>query len=199
VDEYFTHHAQNLKFLFNLHKNALRENTIMKTMAIFLVLFFLVGCEFFPSNPQDKVQNLETVYIEHCKTDYVSTEPPMDGVVATKVNVLTFQMRVKNFKPRALEFYGRAILDGPPESREHALCFRTDSVSLIPKDTGYIFNKLEEIDSESTYTLIRPKFPTNEYSPFCGTQGKVLKITITEVWAFNENYERFSVAFVDSV
>jgi hypothetical protein len=170
----------------------------MKRAFLVLLFFLVLTCDRFPSNPPETPQNSKVVFVEHFSTDYVPASPPVEGLLATKVNVMFFEMRVENFKPKAIEFYGWALIDGPPEYQKRAIHFRTDSLVLNPEETGYTFNAMEWIEPGSSYVFIRPKFPTNEYSPFEGTQGMVKEVTITEVWAFDENGEKFSVSVGNS-
>lgn len=167
----------------------------MKQVIIFFIFILFISCEKFPSNPSGEPAPTESVYIEHVSTEYVSTEPPGDLLTATKVNVLVFTIRADYFTPISLEIYGRALMDGPPESREHSIHFRTDSLIFNPAETGYTFNTLEALQAGSSYTLVRPKFPTNEYSPFQGTQGMVEELSVTEVWAYDAAGNKFPVDF----
>jgi len=169
-------------------------------IGIFLLLFiFITSCEKFPSNPLMTSMKPETVFIKYLGTQYVPANPPAEGLVATKVNVLFFKIRIKNFETKALEIYGRTVIEGPPDSREHSLYFKTDTILVNPEETGYTFNTLGTVVPESTYTLVRAKFPTNEYSPFEGTQGEVKKVTITNIFAYDKNGKKFSVAVIDSL
>ena len=165
----------------------------MKHITSLLLILLVFACSKSPTDP-GPYGGRETLIIEHLGTEYVETDPPASGLITTKVNVLFFQIRAENFHPRAVEFYGRAILEGPPWNREHAIYFRTDSLIMDVQINGFSFNTAQSIEPGSTYTLIRPKYPTNEYSPFAGIQGKVQQITITEAWAINDEGDRFSVA-----
>ena len=167
----------------------------MKQVIVLLIFIIFISCDKFPSNPSGDPVPTESVSIEHINTDYVSSEPPGELLTATKVNVLIFTIQAEHFTPTSLEIYGRAILDGPPEAREHSIHFRTDSLIYNPVETGYTFNTIEVLEAGSTYTLTRPKFPTNEYSPFQGTQGMVEDLSITEVWAYDSTGNKFSVDF----
>ena len=167
-----------------------------RTLFLLLIIPFL-RCSDFSSDSNDS-RNDGTVFIRHTGTEYVETKPPGQGLVATKVNVLSFEIRTEDCQPRALEFYGRAEIQGPPGNREHGFCFRTDSVSLDAQITGYTFNTEARLDQGTTYVLMRPKYPTNEYAPFEGTQGKVIGVTITEVWAIDEYDNRCSVCLEES-
>jgi len=176
------------------------HNLITVWIGIFLLTInFITGCEKFPSNPPKVFQKPKSVFIKYLGTKYVPAKPPAEGLVATKVNVLFFKIRTENFETKTLEIYGRAVIQGPPDSREHSLYFETDSLRVNPKETGYTFNTLEKVVPGSTYTLVRAKFPTNEYSPFEGTQGKVKEVTITNVFAHDKNGKKFSVALIDSL
>ncbi len=176
------------------------RNTSSMRLGIFLLIFtFIIGCEKFPSNPPMTSMKPKTVFIKYLGTKYVPANPPAEGLVATKVNVLFFKIRIENFETKTLEFHGRTVIEGPPDSREHSLYFKTDTIWIDPEETGYTFNTLETVVPGSTYTLVRAKFPTNEYSPFEGTQGEVKKVTITNAFAYDENVEKFSVALIDSL
>jgi len=164
----------------------------MKKYLLLLAGVLLLFCEKYPANPP-KDPNSKQVLIDHLNTEYIETEPPVEGIVATKVNILTFQIRARNFKPKSLEFYGRALLIGPPENREQAIHFKTDSIILSPVNINVDLNTLQSIEPESTYIIKRPKYPTNEYSPFKGEQGRVQLITITEVWACDEQGKKYPV------
>lgn len=167
----------------------------MKQVTLFFILIFFISCDKYPSNPPVDTAPTEFVFIEHVSTEYVSTEPPSDMLTATKVNVLSFKIRAERFTPSSLEVYGRALMEGPPESREHSIHFWTDSLVFNPVGTGYTFNTLQTVQPGSTYTLVRPKYPTNEYSPFQGNQGMVEELSITEIWAYDETGEKLSVNF----
>ncbi len=167
----------------------------MKHNTFILIFVFLISCEKFPSNlPSSSIQT-NTVFIEHVGTEYVSIEPPGNLLNATKLNVLFFRIRAEHFTPSSIELYGRALIQGPPESREQSIYYRTDSLAFSPEGTNYTFNTIQTIQADSNYILIRPKFPTNEYSPFQGTQGMIREISITEVWAYDAAGERISVNF----
>ena len=189
------------KFRTSLHllKKRFREEGVMKYATPFLLFFLFVSCERFPSNPPKTPLNLKIVFVEHLSTDYVPADLPVEGIAATKVNVLSFSLRAENFMPKALEFFGTALIEGPPECRKHSVYFKTDTIFIHPEGTEYSFNTLEWIESGRTYTLVRPKFPTNEYSPFQGTQGMVTELTITEVWAIDGEGRRSSVVLGDSI
>ena len=168
----------------------------MKTkllQSIFLLVILITACENFPTNPLKDGEDVITVNIEHINTAYVETETPVEGIASDKVNILSFQFKVENFNPKAIEFFGIVVFDGPPEQEEHALHFRTDTLSYDLDIVGYEFNTLNCIESEAIYTLNRPKYPTNNYSPFEGDQGKIIEITFTEIWAIDQNDEQIPV------
>ena len=161
-------------------------------IAVFLALF-LVACERFPVNPPKAMPPGSTVSVQFLSSDYVATEPGTEGLVADKVNILSFAIRAENFQAKALEFYGKVVIEGPPDARQHSIQFRTDDVVVDPPNTGYTFNTLDSVATGYNYVLVRPKYPTNEYSPFEGTQGKIIELTITEVWAYDQDGNRISV------
>jgi hypothetical protein len=165
---------------------------------VLLSLLVVVACEKFPVNPPKMEAPQPAVYIRHVGTDYVPAEVQVEGIIANKVNVLSFEIRIENFTAKSLEFYGIALLEGPPEWQEHAIHFRTDIVSLDLEDIGYTFSVFEAIQSGAIYTLNRAKFPTNEYSPFDGTQGKILSLSLTEAWSYDESGRRESVKLIQS-
>ena len=179
--------------IFNFKR--LRE-VEMKVAVILCVALTLVACEHFPLNPSKEPLPSKVATIGHVLTEYVSAQAPIDGIAADKVNVLYFNLRVDNFKPVAVEFYGRAILEGPPGNNEHSIHFRTDTINLTPVESPYHFNILNSIDPGVTYSLLRAKFPTNEYAPFEGDQGKVTLLTITEAWAFDEGGNSHSLELI---
>ena len=165
----------------------------MRRALTFALFLMILGCDHYPSNPS-KVDTTMRVYIRHSDTEYVSSVPPVEGIAADKVNVLSFELRTEHFTPAALEIYGRVELEGPPSSQEHSLYFRTDSLVIIPGETEYTFNTFPLIMPGATYSIVRAKYPTNEYAHFEGDQGKVKGVTITEIWAYNGAGERFAVS-----
>ena len=168
----------------------------MQTARFFLLALFLVSCETFPTNTVRIESPAEEVSVHHIGTEYVPVNGSIEGLLATKVNVLQFSVRVRNCSPVALECYGRLKMEGSPEEQEHSIRFRTDIVDCVPIETGCTFNTLSTIEPETSYTLLRPKFPTNEYAPFMGDRGKVSEVTITEVWAFDEHGNSHTVELV---
>ena len=171
----------------------------MRKSILFLFLCsLLLFCDEYPPNPEDVKPVLNGVFIQHTETDYIPVNPPAEGMMATKVNVLSFRFVVKEIEVKALEFYGRAIVAGPPEDRIHAVHFRTDSLGLIPEGTVYQFNVINKIEPESTYIIVRPQYPTNEYSPFTDDRGKIVSIEINEAWAYREDGTVAPVSLIDS-
>ncbi|MBN2103469.1 hypothetical protein JW835_05440 [bacterium] len=157
------------------------------------VLFCISQCEQFPSNPENMSTESESVQIQHVNTDYITTETTLSGLATKKVNLLTFKIRANNFEAEALEIFGRVILEGPPFEREHNLHFRTDQ--LLQQEDGSCAC-FETIQAGLPYQLIRSKFPTNEYSPFCGDQGKVKCVIITNVIAYHADGESNCIPFM---
>jgi hypothetical protein len=162
-----------------------------------LILF--IACEQIPLNPPKIPQNENTVYIEHINTEYIPVNPNIEGLIASKINLLFFNLKVENFTAKTIEIFGRAVLSGPPVEHEHGIHFRTDQVTYKPDETGYEFNEFDWIEPEKVYTLVRPKYPTNEYSPFQDMQGMILEIDVTEVWAYDEFGERIPVILKESI
>ena len=158
-----------------------------------LFLLFILHCQNFPPVfPYEKPEK-ETVIIEHASTEYLPIQQSSEGLVTSKVNVLFFRIQAKNFEAKSLEIFGRVVLTGPPENHSHCIHFRTDKIPRTPEREGIVFNNLEIIKPESSYTLVRYKYPTNEYSPFHDNQGMVKEINITEIWAIDELGQKRSV------
>ena len=170
-----------------------------KSIWLMSLCAFLLFCDDYPSNPDEIKPLSDGVILQQIKTEYIPVNPPAEGMTATKVNVLSFQFAVKGKEVKALEFYGKAIVAGPPEGRIYAVHFRTDSLGLTPDDTDYSFNIIDQIEPESTYTIIRPQYPTNEYSPFIDDRGKIVSIEISEVWAYRKDGTITSVSLIDSL
>jgi hypothetical protein len=154
----------------------------------------LVSCEHFPSNPVEKA-DMRMVRIDHLSTQYVRIDPPADGLVARKVNILEFRVQVENLEAAALEFRGKAELAGPPESKDHAFRFRTDRLDPVVPRAGFDFEVFSAIETGSPYTFFRFQIPMNEYSPFTNSQGMVTALTIDEVFAVDERGESSPVPF----
>ena len=163
---------------------------------LLLIPLIFIGCEQYPSNPPIPYQSMPTVLIEHIKTDYVEMETSIDGLSTNKVNLISFQLTIGDFNAEAIEFYGRAKLEGPPEMGDHALHFRTDLVMSEFIKSDYVFETLDGVQSDRTYQITRPKFPTNEYSPFSNSQGMLRCLTLTEAWAYDANGDKFLVELV---
>jgi hypothetical protein len=170
-----------------------------KSIGLLLICAFLVFCDEYPPNPVEVNLVPDGVIVQCIKTDYIPVNPPAEGMTATKVNVLSFQFAIEGKEVKVLEFYGRAIVAGPPEGRICAVHFRTDSLGLIPEGTDYPFNIIDEIEPDSTYLMIRSQYPTNEYSPFVGDRGKIVSIEIDEVCAYRKDGTIMSVSLVDSL
>ena len=157
-----------------------------------LIVFVISQCSSFPSNPDNGSSVEKWVEIKHVQTEYITTETSVSGLAADKVNLLSFEIQANNFDAAALEVYGRLILEGPPYDREHNLHFRTDKLLQTEAVSGIC---VQEIQSDLPYLLVRSKFPTNEYSPFSGDQGKVMQIIVTNVIAYDANGTSKDVAF----
>ncbi|MBN1895767.1 hypothetical protein JW906_14850 [bacterium] len=160
------------------------------------LILIILCCDKTPQNPILDTDGQKQVRIQHLETDYVPAKPATDGILADKVNVLRFEFEAVNFNARRLEFFGRAEFEGPPDDREHAVHFKTDTVDpLCAEDIE--FNILQQVRRSDRYVLARPKFPTNEYAPFEGEQGKVKKWIICEAWGYDENQNRFSIQLAE--
>jgi len=169
------------------------KNRILTIASLILVVLF---CDKTPQNPSIDTDGRKQVRIQQLETEYVPARPATDGILADKVNVLKFEFEALNFSADRLEFFGRAEFEGPPDDREHAVHFRTDSVDpLCGEDIE--FNVLRQVRRSDRYVLARPKFPTNEYAPFKGEQGKITRWIIYEAWGYDENQNRFSVQLAE--
>jgi hypothetical protein len=175
-----------------------RRNAL-RTFIIFLIFASILACEDFPSNPVKVQSKIKTASVRLAETRYVPVDPPGEGLVARKVNVLCFEVRAKNFQARAIELIGKSTVAGPPETKEHAFHFRTDKIDSIIPDIPVVFNVLDSVLPETTYTVTRYQFPMNEYSPFADTQGMVRSVTIDEVWGYDLQGTRFHVDLDPSV
>ena len=156
------------------------------------IMFIISQCSSFPSNPDDGSSVEKWVEIKHIQTEYINTETSVSGLAADKVNLLSFEIQANNFDAAALEVYGRVILEGPPYDREHNLHFRTDKLLQTEAVTSTC---IQNIQSDLPYLLVRSKYPTNEYSPFSGDQGKVMEVIVTNVIAYDGNGTAKDVAF----
>jgi hypothetical protein len=181
-----------------IHVNRISRGKAVKNRILTVASLILVVlcCDKSPQNPSLNGDDRKQVRIQQLETEYVPATPPTDGILADKVNVLRFEFEALNFSADRLEFFGRAEFEGPPDDREHAVHFRTDSVDpLCGEDIE--FNILEQVRCSSRYILSRPKFPTNEYAPFEGEQGKIKQWVIYEAWGYDENQNRFSIQLAE--
>jgi hypothetical protein len=161
---------------------------------ILLIAFTLfLTCEKFPSNPVQVPLAVRTASVTLAETRYEQVDPPGEGLVASKVNILCFKVQA-NFSARSIELIGKSKVEGPPETREHAFHFRTDQIDSMVPSTSVVFNVLSSVEAETVYVLFRYQFPMNEYSPFVNDQGKVSSVTVDEVWAVDKGGNRFPVS-----
>ncbi|HDQ46226.1 MAG TPA: hypothetical protein ENN17_12145 [bacterium] len=159
-----------------------------------LILILLAGgCEDFPANPDKAEIQVGAVEIRHVSTEYIEVRIAESGLVADKVNVLTFEI-APHVSAKALEFCGRALMTGPPE-KDHVLHFRTDEIHSMMQILNTDFNVVESISPGEVIRLVRPKFPTNEYAPFTGRQGMIRSVEITKVWAVDAEGMRTQISF----
>jgi hypothetical protein len=164
-------------------------------LSVSLMLTLLLSqCEQLPTNPVPGKSDLQTVTINHVGTDYVAAQTTMEGLATSKVNMLTFEIQTHNFEARALDIFGRVILDGPPYEREQSLHFRTD---ILLQKENEVCICLDELISHKSYRIIRSQFPTNEYSPFIGDQGKVREVIISHVTAIDADGQEISIPFTN--
>lgn len=163
----------------------------------FILLIGAVGiitrCAQYPANPSKEPAPEKRVVVRHIRTDYISVTDRESQLITNKVNLLTFQITPEHFNCKALEFCGRATLCGPPSLQTHVLHFRTDRA--IDKTEGIDTppNIIDTIQSGSTITLFRIKYPTNEYAPFEGDQGKIVSLEILDAWAVDAKENRTPV------
>lgn len=155
----------------------------MKRWGVLLLLFIVSACERFPSNPADISGITPTVSIAYEGTEYVTAAPSVDGLVADKVNILTFSLKAENCTLSAIEFFGSVQLSGPPDSVDHAIHFRSDALLESAGSLTIPFEEIQRINEGMVYTFKRPVFPTNEYAPFENGQGSVRSVSISEIWA----------------
>jgi hypothetical protein len=163
----------------------------------FLMVPFFSACVKFPSNPSKDAPPAMEVFVEFVEAKYIPLPQKVDGLVADKMNVLTFKFRTLNCETAALEFMGTAVLEGPPDGQEHNLSFRTDRLDVEASQNGLTWNVLRSVKADTPYTLARCKIPMNEYEPFNGDQGKVRKVTIHQVWAIDAAGNRVPVKIVE--
>lgn len=158
----------------------------MIRLLLVVAVLIVAACDQFPGNPSTEPVR-RSLKIEHGGTQYVDVHSNIEGVQATKVNILEFRILAENFEADAIEFIGRAQMINGADTTWHALHFRTDSLCEQMNNSDHSFNQLGHIYPDSAYELIRPKFPPNEFSPFQGNQGKVVFVEITGAWACDEN------------
>ncbi|NQT27014.1 hypothetical protein HQ585_16785 [candidate division KSB1 bacterium] len=144
-------------------------------------------------NPPKEPAPEKQVVVRHLQTDYISVTNTESELITDKVNLLTFQITPENIDCKALEFCGRATLFGPPSQQEHVLHFRTDQAINNTEGIETKPNVIENIMSGSTITLFRIKYPTNEYSPFEGDQGKIQSLEILDAWIIDKSENRTPV------
>ncbi len=165
---------------------------MMKSLFVVFTALVLLGCEQYPTNPSKEEANEPAIQIMHKVTDYVDATSTVDGVAANKTNVMIFEFEIDNFEATAIEILGTVVLEGNDE-KEHAIRFWTDQILVQPEGTQYEFNTIDDLLPESTYTMIRSKFPPNEYAPFEGDMGKVKSLKFCEVWAYDELGDKESI------
>jgi hypothetical protein len=162
---------------------------------VFILLVF--GCDRYPTNPSLADGQSPVVMIHHVTTEYLPAHATEDGLVADKVNVLVFEIK-SSVSARALEFCGRALMQGPPQEQEHVVHFRTDEVIPAIQVPEAEFNVVQTISAGEVFQLIRPKFPTNEFAPFSGSQGMIRSVEITKVWIVDNSGNLIQVSFSQS-
>lgn len=160
----------------------------MIRLLLIVAVLLAAACDQFPNNPSNE-PNLRSVKIEHTGTEYIDTHSDIEGILATKVNILQFHITAKYFDAEAIEFIGRAQMINGADTTWHSLHFRTDSLCEQMDGSGFDFNRVDHIYPDSSYDLMRPKFPPNEFSPFQGNQGKIVSVEITGAWACNGDGE----------
>lgn len=165
----------------------------MRQWLLLMAFTLFLTCEKFPSNPVKVQPDVKIASVTLAETRYIPVDPPGDGLVAKKVNILRFRVQALNFGAKSIELIGKAMIEGPPETKEHAFHFRTDQVDSMVPNTSVVFNVLNSVEPETVYTVFRYQFPMNEYSPFANTQGMVRSVTIDEVWGVDLQGNRFPV------
>lgn len=158
----------------------------MKKWGAVFLLLTLMGCERLPLNPDMAEPSGPTVTIRHETTEYITATPEVEGLAANKVNILTFSVHVDNEHLHSIEFIGVAMLNGPPTFCQHAIHYRTDSLTAMPKGMNVDFEQFNDLQPGETYRFKRALLPTNEYAPFEADQGRVEWIAITEIWGYDE-------------
>jgi len=159
----------------------------MKKWGALIMIPLIMGCERFPSNPETTLLQGPSFTIKHETTEYIEVDSGMEGLAADKVNILTFSVEIMNENLSFIEFLGVAMLNGPPEYGQHAIHFRTDSLNTLAADLGVHFEQLTELKTDTTYMFKRPFYPTNEYAPFEANRGRVERVTISEIRAYDES------------
>ncbi len=160
------------------------------------ILLIFSGCDRYPTNPSTADGTSPAVEIRLVETEYLPVRATEDGLVADKINILTFEIESR-IAAKAFEFCGRAQVEGPPESQSHVLHFRTDTVNAVTT-LPVVFNVIEIIQPGDIIRLVRSKYPTNEYAPFIGNQGMIESIEITEIWAIDMTGNRTRISFSES-
>jgi len=179
-----------------LFYNSREKGAHMKT-GIAIGFIMALSCQRMPVSLDASNNTDPTVIIEHVSTEYVNATQPTAEILADKANMLFLQIRLTHRSVKALELLGYATLEGPPDDHQQILHFWTDSVSVKPQGVEFDVNTLQELQPDSTYLLIRAKFPTNDYFPFTGNQGKIKEVEWTEAWACDQNNKRFSIQIDD--
>jgi hypothetical protein len=152
-----------------------------------------LSCQRSPSALDESNHVDPTVAIENVNTEYVKAIQPTAVILADKANVLFLQIRLAHCSVRALEILGFATLEGPPDNHQQIVHIWTDSVDVKPLGVDLDLNTLPELRPDSTYMLVRTKFPTNDYFPFNGNQGKIKAIEWTQAWTCDQTGKRFSI------
>lgn len=171
-------------------------------LRLFIPLIILIiytglvsGCSDFPTNPAKEPPPEPEVVIRHVQTEYIVVTETGSDLITNKINVLTFEILPQNIECKALEFCGRATLCGPPVEQEHVIHFRTDQAMDQNEGMTIHPNIVERIQSGSPITLFRIKYPTNEYAPFEGDQGKIQRLEIEDVWSIDADALRTPLCF----
>lgn len=170
---------------------------IMKAFVLLIIGLFVLGCEQYPSNPTQEHDAEPSIQITHRATDYVNATCDIPGIAADKTNIMLFEFEIENFEAVAMEVLGVVTLEGINEEKEHTIHFYTDQILIEPQGTEYEFNTIDNLIPESTYTLIRSKFPPNEYAPFKNDIGRIKTLKFCEVWAYNASGEKQSIAIIE--
>jgi hypothetical protein len=161
----------------------------MKKAIVLCMTIFLAACERFPTNPSGETATEPSLSIVSVKVQYLPLAKEVDGLIAKKMNVVTIGFRAEGLPPnvQAVELCGSAVLQGPPDNQEHDLHFRTDRMDAENEQPGMGWNLIQSVQPDTVYTLVRCKLPMNEYAPFEGNQGKVLRVKVKQAWAVDGN------------